>query len=141
MITIAKTFEFCASHRLFREEWSEEQNHNVYGKCANPNGHGHNYRLEVIVGGEIDSVTGMVMDASRLDDIVQQHLFSHVDHRDLNRDVPWLRGKVPTVEVLTEAFWDRLEQPIADAGSGAQLQKLILHETSKIFATKTRPRG
>lgn len=138
MICISKTFEFCASHRLARPEWSDEKNTAVFGKCANPNGHGHNYRLEVTASGPIEPETQMVMDASVLDAIVQEQVIQELDHRHLNLDVPWLHGYIPTVEVILECIWNRLEEPIRLAGNGAQLEKLVLHETSRIFATRTR---
>ena len=138
MICISKTFEFCASHRLAQPEWSDEKNSAVFGKCANPNGHGHNYRLEVTVSGPIQPETQMVMDASVLDSIVQEHVIHDLDHKHLNADVSWLHECIPTVEVILEAIWNRLEEPLQRAGNGARLEKLLLHETSRIFATRTR---
>lgn len=138
MICISKTFEFCASHRLACPEWSNEKNSAVFGKCANPNGHGHNYRLEVTVSGPIQPETQMVMDASVLDAIVQERVIQELDHKHLNADVAWLQGHIPTVEVILECIWNELEEPVKLAGNGAQLEKLVLHETSRIFATRTR---
>jgi 6-pyruvoyltetrahydropterin/6-carboxytetrahydropterin synthase len=138
MICISKTFEFCASHRLARPEWSNEKNSAIFGKCANPNGHGHNYRLEVTVSGPIQPEAQMVMDASVLDAIVQERVIQELDHKHLNADVPWLQGHIPTVEVILECIWNELEEPVRLAGHGAQLEKLVLHETSRIFATRTR---
>lgn len=138
MICISKTFEFCASHRLARLEWSDEKNTEVFGKCANRNGHGHNYRLVVTVSGPIQPETQMVMDASVLDAIVQEHVIQELDHKHLNSDVPWLREHIPTVEVILDCIWNRLDEPLRLAGKGAHLEQLILHETSRIFATRTR---
>lgn len=138
MIAIAKTFDFCSSHRLYRPDWNDEKNFEVYGKCSNPNGHGHNYRLEVIVSGTIDSEDGMVFDASKLDAIVQETILSEVDHKNLNEDVEWLSGKVPTAEAIVSAFWDRLDAAITAESRSATLHKLILHETARIYAVRTR---
>src|SRR5690349_3453313 len=93
-LSLCKTFEFSAAHRLFRPEWSDEQNAKAFGKCANPSGHGHNYRLEVSVSGEIEPLTGMVMDASILQQLVNEVLLDELDHKNLDVDVPWLRGKM-----------------------------------------------
>lgn len=140
MLTIAKTFEFAASHRLVREEWSDEANFAAYGKCANKSGHGHNYKLEVCVGGEINPETGMVIDASKIEFIVKTSILDELDHKHLNFDVSWLKGKVPTSEVLVEAIWERLEPLVKQQAPNAQLQKLVLWETSRIYAAKERDR-
>lgn len=132
MVSIAKTFEFAASHRLFREEWTEEKNQQVFGKCYGQ--HGHNYRLEVVVSGPISQDTGMVIDASLISSIVQEKVYLDVDHKDLNTDVAWLKGQITTVENFIEAIWGRLEQPFKQ--QGVQLQKLILWETGRIYAIR-----
>ena len=136
MVTISKTFEFSAAHRLFHKDWSEEQNRKVYGKCASSNGHGHNYRLEVGVRGPVDPITGMIMDASVLDAIVTEEVILHVDHKNLDTDVSWLMGRVSTVENLIEAFWQRLEIPVSNAANMVRLHRLVLWETNRIFATR-----
>ena len=136
MICISKTFEFCASGRLARQDWSEQKNADVFGKCTNV--HGHNYRLEVSVSGPFQPETQMVMDASLLDSIVQENVIQELDHKHLNSDVPWLQDHIPTVEIILECIWKRLEGSIEQSGNGARLERLVLHETSRIFATRTR---
>jgi 6-pyruvoyltetrahydropterin/6-carboxytetrahydropterin synthase len=138
MISIAKSFEFAASHRLYRSDWTPEKNQQVFGKCSNPNGHGHNYRLNVTVSGEVNFETGMVMDASKLDAIVMETLIRELDHKHLDMDVPWLKGKLSTIENLIEEFWQKLEPAITAAAPAAKLKELVLHETSRIYATRAR---
>lgn len=149
MLTLSKTFRFSAAHRLYRTDWSEEQNHKVFGKCANRNGHGHNYRLEVSVRGEVYPETGMVIDAALLQRLVDETVLNALDHKNLDLDVPWLEGRLTTVENLINAIWDRLAPAVRDAGAAlpectsqsrrpgsTALQKLVLWETERIFATR-----
>ena len=89
---------FCAAVRLWREDWSAERNREVYGVCASPNGHGHDYLLTVEVAGRPDLETGMVMDYMVLSRLVEEQVLRFVDHRNLNVDVPFLQGIVPTSE-------------------------------------------
>ncbi|MCB0338003.1 MAG: 6-carboxytetrahydropterin synthase [Bdellovibrionales bacterium] len=138
MKTIRKIFDFCASHTLFRPDWDEAKNRAVFGKCSNPNGHGHNYELQVIVSGEIDPETGMIIDASKIDKIVSELVIQEVDHKDLNRDVAWLDGIIPTAENFVDAIWQRIEVPLSDSAFNARLEKLELWETRSICATRER---
>ena len=138
MLCLSKSFEFSASHRLGRNAWDEEKNLQVFGKCANKRGHGHNYKLEVVVSGTPDSETGMIIDASRLDDIVQEVIVMQVDHKHLNEDVPWLSEINPTSELIVSAFWDRLAPAIVKEGPNVELEKLVLYETSRIYASRTK---
>lgn len=137
MISITKTFEFCASHKLYHPDWSEEKNRQIYGKCANANGHGHNYILEVSVSGPVDPETGMIINALDLSEIVKSGVYQEVDHKNLNIDVPWLEGKMPTVEVLTEEIWKQLEHSLKSAHPHVSLSRIKIWETSKIFAEKS----
>lgn len=137
MISITKTFEFCSSHKLHKADWSEEKNFEVYGKCANANGHGHNYLMEISVSGKVDPETGMIINAMHLSDIVKAGVFKDVDHKDLNKDVPWLEGKIPTVEVLTEEIWKQIEVSLKKEHPLVTLMRVKIWETSKIFAEKT----
>ncbi len=108
MIVTAK-LGFSAAHRLHNPNRDAEWNRQTFDKCDNPAGHGHNYVIEVSVRGEIDPETGMVIDLKRLKTIVRKHLIDLVDHRNLNEDVDFLRGMIPTAENLARAFWDRLQ--------------------------------
>lgn len=130
MLYLAKKFDFCASHTLYRDEWSPEKNVSVFGKCAN--GHGHNYVLEVAVRGAVNSTTNMILDAGRLRIIVEELILHDLDHKDLNSDVSWLQGIIPTVEAVVNAIWERLAPAIKE--EGCQLARIILHETSTIYA-------
>ncbi len=105
MMYLTRREHFCASHRLFNPKFSDEKNLEIYGKCAYPNGHGHNYELVVTVAGEPDPETGMIMDLKRLSEIVNREVVDKVDHRHLNIDVDFLKNVVPTAENLAVAFW------------------------------------
>jgi 6-pyruvoyltetrahydropterin/6-carboxytetrahydropterin synthase len=137
MILLKRTETFAASHRLFNPQWSDEKNFEVFGKCARPNGHGHNYKLEVSVGGELDAESGMVFDLQVLKSIIQEEVLNDVDHHHLNFDVPWLAGKNPTTEIVVEAIWQRLEKKIAAARPKAFLHTVTLWETEKNVVIKT----
>ena len=98
MITISRRETFNAAHRLFREEWDDAKNLEVFGKCSHPNYHGHNYVLEILVTGEIDPKTGFVMDLKDLKKITQDHVIERFDHRNLNLDCPEFENVIPTTE-------------------------------------------
>lgn len=136
MLTISKTFEFSASHILSRPDWDEETNRKVFGKCANPNGHGHNYKLEVVVAGALSPDTGMILNTRELENIVQEGVLQDVDHVNLNYDVPWLQGQIPTSEVIVEAMWKRLSAKLSKSHPHVKLRRLKLHETRTIWAEK-----
>lgn len=106
---VTRRVHFCAGHRLQNPDWDEERNRATYGACSNPSGHGHNYDLEVTVEGEIDPDVGYVMDLRALKELLGDAVLSEVDHRNLNVDVPWLEGVIPTTENLAVAIWRRLE--------------------------------
>lgn len=100
---------FSAAHRLFNASWTMEENERVFGICNNPNGHGHNYTLEVTVQGPVPEGTGMVTDMKQLKEIVEEAVVRRVDHKHLNLDVPFLAGVIPTAENLAASFWNVLE--------------------------------
>jgi 6-pyruvoyltetrahydropterin/6-carboxytetrahydropterin synthase len=126
MIVTAK-LDFSAAHRLHNPDRDADWNRRIYDKCDNPAGHGHNYIIEVSVSGTIDPETGMVIDLKKLKDIVRRHVVDRVDHKNLNTDVEFLRGVVPTAENLAIAFWKELEGVI-DQGT---LHQIVLHETAR----------
>lgn len=130
MIVTAK-LDFSAAHRLHNPERDGEWNRRVYDKCDNPSGHGHNYVIEVSVDGEVDPETGMVIDLKRLKDIVRKEVVDMVDHKNLNQDVDFLRGVVPTAENLARAFWKKLERAITPG----RLWQIKLHETDRNSVT------
>ena len=127
-VTISRRFDFSASHRYYREEWSEEENNRVFGLCALPNGHGHNYTLEVAVAGAPDPVTGMVVNLVDLEDAVAGvvRLF---DHKHLNLDTPYFTERIPTTENLAVVLWGLIAQRLA----GATLGRIRLFETADLF--------
>ena len=119
---------FNAAHQLCDPDLSEDENRRLFGKCANL--HGHNYAVDVVVGGDVDPSTGYVMDLKQLSDLICREIIEHVDHRNLNADVPWLAGRIPTAENLAAAFWDRLE-PHLPPGT---LRSVRVWETEKNWA-------
>lgn len=135
MLQIAKTFEFCSSHTLYRNEWSAEKNREVFGKCSNPNGHGHNFQLEVVLSGTVDPMTGMILDASKLKAFVKELVLNDIDHKDLNKDVIWFK-QIPTVENLVNAIWERLAPAVPNHAPSAKLHMIRIWETSSIYAAR-----
>src|SRR6185503_6490434 len=126
MIVTAR-LTFSAAHRLHNPNRDAAWNRETYDKCDNPGGHGHNYALEVSVRGKIDPETGMVIDLKKLKDIMRDRVIDRGDHRNLNEDVDFLRGGVPTAEHLARSFWQQLA-PAIDEGS---LYEIIVEETEK----------
>jgi 6-pyruvoyltetrahydropterin/6-carboxytetrahydropterin synthase len=135
MIYLTRRSTFSASHYYWNPAWSAEKNQQVFGRCANRNGHGHNYTLEVTVAGEPDPVTGFVVDLKWLKDVMERDLVSIYDHRHLNLEVPeFAEGKmIPTTENIAIAAWQRLE-PSIRAAQGAELSRIRVYETPEIFA-------
>ncbi len=125
-VTITRRAHFSSAHRLHRSEWSEEKNFEVFGDCANPNWHGHNYELIVSVEGPVDAETGFVMDLKRLKEIIQDGVVADVDHRNLNTEVPWLVGIIPSTENLAVAVWNRIAPELPD---GVRLASVVIRET------------
>lgn len=133
-ISITRQEKFAAGHRLYNPAFSDEKNAEVFGKCANPSGHGHNYTLEVTVEGSIDPETGYIIDLKVLSNLMEEHILRDVDHRNLNSDVEWMRGRIPTAELMAQVFWDRLE-PHLPTGS---LFSVVVRETDKNWAVRRR---
>ncbi len=133
MIELTRRATFSASHYYWNEAWSAEKNEQVFGRCANRNGHGHNYTLEVTVAGEPDAVTGFVVDLKWLKDVMEREVLSAYDHRHLNLEVPEFAKAIPTTENIAIAVWKRLE-PAVSAAHGARLSRVRVYETPEIFA-------
>ena len=129
-VKVTRRLHFSAAHKLHREEWSDEQNNAVFGLCASPNWHGHNYELDVTLEGPIDAETGFVHDLKKLRDLVEARVIGDLDHRNLNVDVPWLDGVIPTTENLVVAIWDRLHGAMP---AGVRLARLVLYETPRNY--------
>lgn len=130
---LTRCYRFSASHRLHSPRLSEEKNRALYGKCANPYGHGHNYVLEVSVGGPLDAATGQVVNVGALDGLVREQILERYDHRNLNADIEELAGVVPTTENLAQALWRALKEawPGRFAGGGAALESIRIQETER----------
>ncbi len=133
MIFLTRRATFSASHYYWNDAWSAEKNEQVFGRCANRNGHGHNYTLEVTVAGEPDPVTGFVVDLKWLKDAMEREVLSVYDHRHLNLEAPEFAKEIPTTENLAIAAWRRLE-PAITAAKGAKLNRIRVYETPEIFA-------
>ena len=132
-VRITRAVHFSAAHRLNNPELSEAENREVFGLCNSPNWHGHNYELEVTVEGEVDPATGYVLDLKALRDLVDEVVLRDVDHRNLNLDVPWLEGVLPSTENLVVAIWRRL----AAAIPRGRLVRLKLWETPRNYVEYT----
>ncbi len=129
MIYVTKRIEFSASHRLFNPNFSNEKNIEIFDKCNNINGHGHNYVLEVTVKGIPNPETGYVIDLKQLKRILKTEIINQVDHKHLNLDVDFLNGIIPTAENITVLFWRKLSNKITNG----VLHKITLYETNDSY--------
>ena len=129
MVYLTRKAHFSASHRLFNPGWSDERNQEIFGKCNNPNGHGHNYDVEVTVMGSPPKDTGMAIDLKKLGDIIEAELIDRVDHKHLNYDVDFLKGIIPTAENMAIAFWGVLETKIHEG----TLYSIRVYESANNF--------
>ena len=132
-LTVYRKAHFNAAHRLFKEGWDDEKNFEVFGKCSNPNYHGHNYELEVGVTGEIDPETGFLMDLKILRQIIREEVEDPLDHKNLNVEVPEFKNLNPTVENIAIVIWNKLRNRI-DARFGISVK---LYETPRNFVIYT----
>jgi len=131
MIFLTRKAEFSSAHYYWNDAWSPEENLRGFGKCANRNGHGHNYTLEVTVKGEPDPVTGFVVDLKKMKDIMEEQVVRVYDHRHLNREVPDFATIVPTTENIAAAIWQRLDGKIP----GAALHCVRVYEMPDLSAS------
>ncbi|MFC1564165.1 6-carboxytetrahydropterin synthase [candidate division KSB1 bacterium] len=129
MILLSRKAKFCASHRLHNPDLSDEENAEIYGVCNNPNGHGHNYEMEITIIGEPDPKTGMILDLKKLRDIISREVVDHLDHKHLNLDVPFMKGVIPTAENIAMIIWDRLKDKI----TAGELYEVKLYESDNNF--------
>jgi 6-pyruvoyltetrahydropterin/6-carboxytetrahydropterin synthase len=127
-VRATRSVHFSSAHRLYRPDWSDEENQGVFGDCSNPNWHGHNYELDVTVEGPIDPETGYVMDLKKLKEAMHEQVVNDVDHRNLNLEVAWLQGVNPTTENFVVAIWNRLVDAMPE---GVRLARIVLHETPR----------
>ena len=127
-VLVGRRETFNAAHQLYDPGLSDEENRRLFGKCANL--HGHNYVLEVVVAGEVDQASGYVLDLKVLSDIMNGQVIRDVDHRNLNTDVPWLSGRIPTAENLAVTFWERIQPELPEG----LLRSVRVWETDKNWA-------
>jgi 6-pyruvoyltetrahydropterin/6-carboxytetrahydropterin synthase len=130
MVYLTRRADFSASHYYHNPELSPEQNQRLFGKCANLNGHGHNYTLEVTVKGDVDVTTGFVVDLKKLKDVMEREVVEAMDHRHLNKEVPEFAKLIPTTENLAIAIWQRLEPKLQIA----KLHRVRVYEAEDLFA-------
>jgi 6-pyruvoyltetrahydropterin/6-carboxytetrahydropterin synthase len=129
IVYLTRRETFAAAHRLFKAELSDEENFKLFGKCSNPNWHGHNYTLEVVVRGKVNEETGFVLDIKKLKEIIHEHVISKVDHKNLNIDTEFMKGVNPTSENITIAVWKQLNNKIPNG----VLYSVKLYETENNY--------
>ncbi|MCD6201593.1 MAG: 6-carboxytetrahydropterin synthase [Bacteroidales bacterium] len=116
MIYLTRRERFNAAHRMYREEWSDEKNYEVFGKCSNPNWHGHNYELFVTVRGKPDPHTGLLINLKEVSRIIREYVIDRLDHKNINLEVDFMQGKIASTENLATAIWDVLEPHFKSLG-------------------------
>ncbi len=131
MVYLTRVEHFNAAHRLYNENWTEEKNCEVFGKCANKNWHGHNYELHVTIKGEPNPETGFIYNAKTLGDLIKNVVIEKVDHNNLNLDVDFMKGKFTSAENVAIGIWNEIKPHIDN--SGAQLHCIKLVETRSIY--------
>jgi 6-pyruvoyltetrahydropterin/6-carboxytetrahydropterin synthase len=131
MIYLTRRERFNAAHRLFRNDWSDEKNSEVYGKCSNPNWHGHNYNLFVTIKGEIKPDLGYVVDLKTLGRVIRENIIERLDHKNLNLEVDFMAGKFASTENIAMAIWDELEPRINELD--VELHSIKLEETENNY--------
>ena len=131
-VSITRRARFNAAHKLWNDNWDEAKNYEVFGKCAHPNWHGHNYVLYVTVKGDIDENTCYFINFTDLKEIIKEYVEEPLDHRNLKMDVPWMAGKQTSVENLVIGIWEQLE-PIINQ-RGCKLERVRLFETENNYA-------
>ena len=130
-VTVSRKAHFNAAHRLYRKEWSDEQNDTIFGKCSNPNFHGHNYELIVSVTGPIDPNTGYVMDMKVLKDYIKSEVEDAFDHKNINIEVPEFADTIPTAENIVVVIYNKLKKIL----TSEQSMEVVLYETPRNFVT------
>ena len=137
MIYITRRERFNAAHRLFLPEYTDEQNLEVFGKCSNPNWHGHNYHLFVTIKGEVNPKTGFLVNLKDLSKIINQYIIDKLDHKNINIEVDFMKNKLASTENLAIAIWEQLDQPIKELN--AQMHKVKLFESENNFVEYMGP--
>ncbi len=132
MIYITRRETFNAAHRLFKPEWDDAKNLQVFGKCSNPNWHGHNYVLYVTLKGELDPTTGFLVNLKDLSKLIKEKVTDKLDHKNINLEVDFMQGRIPSTENLAIGIWEQLQQPVSELGAALHCVKIA--ETENNFA-------
>jgi 6-pyruvoyltetrahydropterin/6-carboxytetrahydropterin synthase len=132
MIYLTRRERFCAAHRMFRKDWSDEVNQEIFGKCSNPNWHGHNYTLWVTVKGKPTEEHGFVMNINILKKIIIDNIIDKIDHKNINLEVDFMKGKIATTENLAISIWDELKPQIEKTGASLHCVKIEETENNSI---------
>ena len=130
MLYVTRIEHFNAAHKLYNPSWDKEKNDAVFGKCANENWHGHNFELHVTLKGLADEDTGFVFDVKKLSSIVKEHVIEKLDHKNLNVEVDFMKGKICSIENLVTGIWNNL---VPHLPAAVQLHCLKLYETPRIY--------
>ncbi len=130
MMHITRRESFNAAHRLYRPEWDDEKNMEVFGKCSNPNWHGHNYELFVTVKGEVDPGTGFVLNLKKLSQIIKSRVIEKIDHKNMNLEVEFMTGRLASTENLAIGIWEQLRQPLEELGASLHCVKVVETENN-----------
>ena len=131
MVYVTRRETFNAAHKLYRTDWNKKKNDEVFGPCANPNWHGHNYTLFVTVKGKVSKDTGFVINLKELSTIIREQIISKVDHKNFNLDVPFMKGILPSAENIAIAFWKILAPKVTKMGG--KLHSIKLQETENNY--------
>lgn len=131
MMFITRRERFNAAHRLYREDWSDEKNLEVFGKCSNPNWHGHNYIMFITVKGNVSKETGFVLNLKDLSKITKTRIIEKIDHKNLNLEVDFMKNRIVSTENIAVAIWEELEEDIRQIG--AELHCIKIVETENNF--------
>jgi 6-pyruvoyltetrahydropterin/6-carboxytetrahydropterin synthase len=132
MIYLTRRERFCAAHRMFRKDWSDDVNQEIFGKCSNPNWHGHNYTLWVTVKGQQTEEHGFVMNINILKKIIIDNIIDKIDHKNINLEVDFMKGKIATTENLAISIWDELKPQIEKTGASLHCVKIEETENNSI---------
>jgi 6-pyruvoyltetrahydropterin/6-carboxytetrahydropterin synthase len=133
MIYVSRKEHFNAAHKLYNSTWSKEKNVEVFGPCANENWHGHNYDLIITVKGDPDPETGFVIDLKKLSGLIRSEVVEKLDHKNLNLDVPFMKNKMASTEILTKEIWNILEPKIVQISDFGRLHSVKLYETPRNY--------
>ncbi|NLN30537.1 MAG: 6-carboxytetrahydropterin synthase [Bacteroidales bacterium] len=132
MIYLTRRERFSAAHRMFRQDWTDEKNMEFFGKCSNPMWHGHNYELFVTIKGEISEDSGFIMNVSRLKDIIRSRVIDRIDHKNINLEVDFMKGKIATTENLAISIWEELKPFIEKEGAKLHCVRICETENNSI---------